>query len=142
MEDIQDVESSHVVTSSGGSVSVNGMNLTCPPGAVDDPVTIKLTLEEPYKHCGLLVQRGLENDVIFVKPIINCQPNRQMFKKHVTLTISLNSGKEQSIEPTATSGTLIVVHGKPTNDGKIFWEDITHNSKFDSKMNELKVDFH
>ena len=50
MEDIQDVESSHVLTRYFGSVSVNEMNLSCPRGAVDDPVTIKLTLEEPYKH--------------------------------------------------------------------------------------------
>ena len=118
---------------------MNGVNLTCPPGAVVDPVTIRLALEEPYKHCGLLVQRGIENDAIFVKPIVNCQPNGQMFKKHVTLTISLDSGKEQSIDPTSTYGALIVVHGTPANEGKIFWEDITNNSKFDSEKKELKV---
>jgi len=35
----------------GGLVSVKGVKLLCPPGAVDDPVTVRLVLEEPYKYC-------------------------------------------------------------------------------------------
>ena len=133
MEDGQDVKSSGVVTSEGGSVSVNDVELTCPPGAVDDPVTIRLTLEEPYKYCDLLVQRGLENDVIFVAPIINCQPNGQIFKKHVTLAIAFDNGKVKSTD------ALLVLHGKPTTQGKIVWENITHNLKVDLVKKELKV---
>ncbi len=115
-------------------MSVNDVNLTCPPEAVDDYLLIKLTLEEPHKYIGRIVERGLEHDVMFDKPIINCQPNGQIFKKHVTLTISFDSGKE--ISP----GALLVLHGTPTNDGKIFWEDITHDSKIDLEKEELKVE--
>ncbi|KAJ7393464.1 hypothetical protein OS493_006443 [Desmophyllum pertusum] len=134
VEDVQNVEPSNVVTSDGGSVSVKGAKLICPTGAVDDPVTIKLKLEEPYSYCGLIVHNGLENDVIFGAPIINCQPNGQMFKKHVTLTVALDNEIKKSI------GALLVLHGTPTNDGKIFWEDITHNSQFDLEKEELQVE--
>ncbi|KAJ7393461.1 hypothetical protein OS493_006440 [Desmophyllum pertusum] len=134
LEDVQNVEPSSVVTSDGGSVSVNGVKLTCPTEAVDDSVTIKLTLEEPYTYCGLIVHHGLENDVIFGAPIINCQPNGQKFKKHVTLTVALDNEKEKATD------ALIVLHGTPTNDGKLFWEDITHNSQFDLEKEELQVE--
>ncbi|XP_078373923.1 uncharacterized protein LOC144657462 [Oculina patagonica] len=136
MEDVQDIASSGLVTmtSEGGSVSVEGVRLTCPPGAVDDSATIKVKLEEPYKYCGLLVQRGLENDVIFQTPIINCQPNGQIFKKPVTLTTAFDNEKGKS------NGALLVLHGKTTPEGRIFWEDITHDSKFDLEKRELKVE--
>ncbi|KAJ7388408.1 hypothetical protein OS493_037800 [Desmophyllum pertusum] len=134
VEDVEDVESSSVVTKEGGSVSVKGVKLTCPTGAVDDPVTIKLKLEEPYKYCGLIVHHGLENDVIFGAPVINCQPNGQMFKKHVRLTVALDN------EIGRSTGALLVLHGAPTSDGKIFWEDITHNSRFDLEKEELQVE--
>ncbi|KAJ7393469.1 hypothetical protein OS493_006450 [Desmophyllum pertusum] len=134
LEDVQNVEPSSVVTSDGGSVSVNGVKLTCPTEAVDDPVTIKFTSEEPYTYCGLIVHNGLENDVKFVAPIINCQPNGQKFKKHVTLTVALDNEKEKATD------ALIVLHGTPTNDGKLFWEDITHNSQFDLEKEELQVE--
>ena len=126
--------SSGIVTSQGGSVTVNGVSLKCPPGAVDEPVLIKLTLEEPYKYCDLLVQRGLENDAIFAAPIINCQPNGQRFKKHVTLTIALDR------EELKSSDSLNVLHGTRTNHGKIVWKDITHDSTFDFEREELKVE--
>ena len=134
MEDAQDVKSSAVVTIEGGSVSVNGVKLTCPPGAVDDSVIIKLKLEEPHKYYGLIVHCGLENDVIFVTPIINCQPNGQIFKKHVTLTMALDNEKGE------LSDALLVLHGAPSTEGRIFWEDITNNSKFDLEREELKVE--
>ena len=134
MEDCQDVRSSGVVTSEGGSVSVNDVKLACPPGAVDDPVSIKLTLEEPHKYCSLLVNHGLENDVMFYTPIINCQPNGQIFKKRVTLTMALDIKKEKSTD------ALLVLHGTPAAEGRIIWEDITHNSKLDLVKEELKVE--
>ena len=136
MEDlVQDGESSGHVTSVGGSVSVNGVELTCPPGAVDDPVNIKLKLQDPQKYYGLILNHGLENDLIFVAPIINCQPNGQTFKKHVTLTIALDRyEKEISTE------ALVVLHGTPATDGRIFWEDVTRYSKFDLEKEKLKVE--
>ena len=120
------------MSSEGGSLKVNGVELTCPPGALDDPVTIKLTLEEPCKYCGLIVQSGLENDIIFGASIINCQPNGQKFKKPLTLTITLDKGK-------AHFKSLIVLHGTTINDEKIFWEDITENSKFDLKKGQVST---
>ncbi|XP_078366581.1 uncharacterized protein LOC144650716 isoform X2 [Oculina patagonica] len=131
--EVQVAESSDVVTSEGGSVSMNGVTLTCPPGAVDDSVIIKLKLEEPHEYCGLLVQRGLENDVIFDTPMINCQPNGATFRKRVTLKVALDKGKERS------TANLFVLHGTPTTKGRIFWEDITHNTKFDLEKEELEV---
>ena len=86
------------MTSNGGLVSVKGVKLICPPRAVDDPVAIKLILEETYKYCGLIVNHELENDLKFGAPIINCQPNGQMFKKHVKFVIAVDSGRENSIE--------------------------------------------
>lgn len=135
MEEVQDVESSGIVTSEGGSVNVNGVKLTCPPGAVDDPVNIKLKLEEPQRYCGLILNHGLENDLIFGAPIINCQPNGQTFKEHVTLTIAVDRNEKGN-----STDALLVLHGTPTTDGRIFWEDITQNSKFDLEKKELKVE--
>ena len=83
-------------------MSVKGVKLTCPAGAVDDPVTITLKLEEPYTYCGLIIHHGLENDIIFGAPIINCQPNGQMFKKHVIFRVALDS------EIGLSTGALIV----------------------------------
>ena len=133
MEDAQDVESSGIVASRGGSVSVNGVKLTCPHGAVKDPVTVKLKLDEPHKYCGLLIHRGLENVVIFDGHIINCQPNGQIFEKNVMLTISFDKMKRKSPD------ALLVLHGTPTTEGRIFWEDITCSSKFDLVKKELEV---
>ena len=130
---VQDVESSSVVTSNGGIASVNGVKLIFPPGAVDDPVAIKLVLEEPYKYCGLILDHSLENKLKFGAPIINCQPNGQMFKKHVKFVIAVDSEKENSIE------AFLVLHGTPAEGGKIHWEDITRNSKFDLENKELSV---
>ena len=134
MKSDQNVES-NVMTSEGGTVCVNGVLLTCPPGAVDDHVTIKLKLEEPFMHWGPIVKHGLENDVIFATPIINCQPNGQTFQKNVTLTIAFKNRKGQS-----HAGDLLVLHGTPNTVGRVLWEDITHNSKFHSKEKELNVE--
>lgn len=111
-------------------MSVKGVKLICPPGAVDDPVAIKLILEETYKYCGLIVNHGLENELKFGAPIINCQPNGHMFKKYVKLVIAVDSEKENSI---------LVLHGTPTEGGKINWEDVTRNSQFDLVNKELSV---
>ena len=136
MEDkVQDVESSGLVTSEGGSVTVNGVQLTCPAGAVDDPVNIKLELLAPQKYYGLILNHGLENGLIFLAPIINCQPNGQTFKKHVTLTIALDRHEKE-----ISTEALLVLHGTPATDGRIFWEDVSRDSKFDLEKEELKVE--
>ena len=70
------------------------MELICHPGALKDPVCIKLTLEEPYKHYGWIIQSRLENDVIFGARIVNCQPNGRKFNKPLILTITLDKEKE------------------------------------------------
>lgn len=114
-------------------MSVKGVKLICPPGAVDDPVAIKLILEEAYKYCALIFYHGLENDLKFGAPIINCQPNGQMFKKRVKFVIAIDSEKENSID------AFLVLHGTPTESGKIYWEDVTCNSKFDLENKELSV---
>ena len=114
-------------------MSVKGVKLICPPGAVDDPVTIKLILEETYKYSSLIVNHRLENDLKFGAPIINCQPNGQMFKKHVKFVIAVDSERENSTE------AFLVLHGTPSGSGKIHWEDITRNSKFDMENKELSV---
>ena len=133
-EENEDVTAFGIVSSEGASLSVNGVKLTCPPGAVKDPVTIKLTLEEPYRHCCLIAQCGLQNDAIFGTPIINCQPNGHKFEKYVTLSVALNSGKEKSY------GALLVLHGARTNNGRTNWDDITQMSKFDMEKKQLTVE--
>ena len=132
-EAVQDVESSSLITSNGGLVSVKGVTLICPPGAVDDPVVVKLILEEPSKYCGLILNHGLENDLKFGSPIINCQPNGQTFKKHVKFVIALDN------EIKNVNEANLVLHGTPTGGRKICWENITHNSKFDLEKKELSV---
>ena len=121
------------MTSNGGLVSVKGVKLICPPGAVDDPVAIKLILEETYKYCGLILNHGLENKLKFCAPIINCQPNGQMFKKHVKFVIAVDNERENSID------AFLVLHGTPAEGGKIRWEDVTRNSKFDLENKKLSV---
>ena len=97
------------------------VKLVCPPGAVEDPVSVKITLEDPSKHYGLIVQRDLENDVMFSTPIINLQPNGHVFKKSVTLTtkLKLNDFKRDDV---------LILHGTEAGDGTVTWYDITQNS--------------
>ena len=121
------------MTSNGGLVSMKGVKLVCPPRALDEPVVVKLTLEEPYKYCGLILNHGLENYLKFGAPIINCQPNGQMFKKQMKLVIAIDNGTENSPE------SFLVLHGTPAIGRKIYWEDITHNSIFDLENKELSV---
>ena len=56
-EDCKGAAASKIVTSNGASLSVKGVTLIFPPGAVKDPVTIQLTLDEPYKYCYRLIAR-------------------------------------------------------------------------------------
>ena len=124
---------SAIITRDGGVVDGYGIKLVCPLGAVDKPVHIKITLEDPSKFYGLIVQKDLENDVIFCGPIINLHPNGHLFQKPVTLTSNLN------MEDVRYDHVLIL-HGKEAIDGKISWEDITHASKIDVKNGEVNIE--
>ena len=133
-ENSKDATASKIVTSDGASLSVKGVTLTFPPGAVKDPVTIQLTLEEPYGYCYLIARCGLQNDLIFVAPIVNCQPNGQKFKNQITMKVTLNGKRAKSL------GDPLVLHGTRTGQSqKPNWEDITDKSKFDFETKELKV---
>ena len=113
-------------------MSADGVRLVCPPGAVDNPVYINITLEAPVKHYGLIVQRGLENDIVFASPIVSLQPNGQLFNKPVTLTtkIRIDEGNDG----------LLVLHGTEARDGKISWLDISQNSVINVEKKELNIE--
>ncbi|KAJ7315651.1 hypothetical protein OS493_038442, partial [Desmophyllum pertusum] len=126
---------SGIITSQGGIVKAEGVQLVCPPKAVDNPVSIKITLEDPVKYYDLIVQRGLENDVMFGGPIINLQPNGHLFKKPVTLTtkIKIEEGNLKCED-------VLVLHGTEAKDGKIFWRDITQNAIINVIKKEVSVE--
>ena len=126
------VESAGLVTSKGGVVDAKDVQVVCPPGAVDNPVTIKITLEEPFRHYGQIVSKGLENDVIFASPIIRLQPNGQQFKKAVSVKTRLR-GDMGNID------SYRILHGTQDGEGKIHWEDVTHASKIDLEQKEVTV---
>ena len=109
------------------------VKLVCPPGAVDDPVHLKITLEDPSKYYGLIVQRDLENDVMFGTPIINLQPNGHVFKKPVTVTIKLeiNDFKRDDV---------VILHGREARDGTITWNDITQNATINETNAEVEIE--
>ena len=95
----------------------DGVRLVCPPGAVDHPVYISITLEDPVKFYGLIVQKGLENDIVFASPVVTLHPNGLLFTKPVTLTTKIKMDKR--------SDCLLVLHGTEVTDGKISWLDIS-----------------
>ena len=109
------------------------VKLVCPPGAVDDPVSVKITLEDPSKHYGLIVQRDLENDVMFGTPIINLQPNGLVFKKSVTVTtkLKINDFKRDDV---------LILHGTEARNGTITWYDITQNSTINETNAEVVIE--
>ena len=110
--------------------------LECPPGALekwDEPLAIKITLEKPSKHYDMLVKNGLENDVIFIAPIMNLQPNGQTFQNPVIVTAKL------AIDENTLENNILILHGTQTRGGKIVWEDITHESEIDLQKKEVKV---
>ena len=86
-EAVQDVESSSVMTTEGGLVSVQGVKLLCPPGAVDDPVTVKLVLEEPYKYCGLILNHGPWQTTCYHKTL--CGQSGRSSLNHKTSLVTL-----------------------------------------------------
>ena len=113
-------------------MSADGVQLVCPPGAVDNPVYISITLEDPVKYYGLIVQKGLENDIVFASPIVTLHPNGHLFEKPVTLTtkIKMNMGGD----------SFLVLHGTEATDGKISWLDISQNSVTNVSKKEVSVE--
>lgn len=114
---------------------MDGVQLMCPPGAVDNPVSIKITLEDPVKYYGLVVQRGLENDVKFAAPIVNLQPNGHLFKKPVTLTTKIKIR-----EGGGRCKNVLVLHGTEARDGKISWQDISQKSIINVGKKEVSIE--
>ena len=131
------IETVGIVDYKGGVVSVaEDIQLTCPAGAIgqsEDPVAIKITLEKPSTHLDMIVKSGLQNDVMFIAPVFNLQPNGQVFKKPVTLTTTLTIEKDSSRD-------VVIFHGTQNRDGKIVWEDVTHKSKIDLENEKLTVE--
>ena len=127
---------SGIITSEGGVVRVEGVQLVCPPGAVDNPVSIQITLEDPVKSYDLIVQRGLENDVMFAAPIVHLQPNGHLFKKPATLTTKVKI-KEGDV---TCEGGLLVLHGTEARDGKISWQDISQKSIINVTKKEVSIE--
>lgn len=113
-------------------MSADGVRLVCPPGAVDNPVYINITLEDPVKYYGVIVQKGLENDIVFASPIVNLQPSGHLFKKPVTLTtkIKIDEGYDG----------LLVLHGTEARDGRISWQDISQNPMTNVTKKEVSIE--
>ena len=123
---------SKIITSAGGAVVGESVKLVCPPGAVDNPVNVDITLEDPSRYCGLIAQKDLENDVMFCAPVIILQPNGHSFKKPVTLTTKFKI-KNFKFED------VVILHGTEARDGRITWRDISHNSKIDEANSEVNI---
>ena len=122
-----------VVTSEGGVVTGENVKLVCPPGAVDNPVSVGIKLEDPSTYYGLLIRKDLERDVMFGAPIINLQPNGYFFKKPVTLTTKFEM-KDFKCDD------VLILHGTEASDGKITWQDITRNSQIDVTTQEVTIE--
>ncbi|XP_078354085.1 uncharacterized protein LOC144638728 isoform X1 [Oculina patagonica] len=136
-ENKSQVQTFGIVDYKGGVVVAEDVQLTCPTGAVgqsEDPVPIKITLEKPSTHCDMIVKNGLQNDVMLIAPVINLQPNGQVFKKPITLTTTL------TIDEHSSRNDVLVLHGTQTTDGRIVWEDFTHKSKIDLENEKLEVE--
>ena len=126
-----------IVNCEGGVVVAQDVQVIFPNGAIgklEGHVTIKIILEKPFTHCDMIVKNGLENDVMFIAPVISLQPNGHVFKQPVTVTTKL------AIEKEASLNDVLILHGTQERDGKIVWKDITHKSKIDLEKKEMKVE--
>ena len=124
---------SSFVTSKGGVVTGKSVKLVCPPGAVDNPVSVNITLEDPSKYYGYLIRKDLESDVMFGAPIINLQPSGYFFKKPVKLTTKFEIKDLKC-------GEVLILHGTEAGDGKITWQDITRNSQINETSQEVTIE--
>ena len=113
------------VTCKGGVLVGESVKLICPPGAVDNSLSVNVTLEEPSKYYGHLVLKDLENEVMFGAPIISLEPTGRFFKKPLTLISKLNMKVNRD--------DVLILHGSKTGGEKITWQDVTGKSKMDEK---------
>ena len=104
----------------------DGVRLVFPAKAVNLPLDINITLENPSRYYGLIIEKDLQNDVVFCAPVINLRPNGYFFEKLVTLRFYLNT-KDFKCD------NVVILHGKEARDGKIHWQDITDTSEIDRR---------
>ena len=110
----------------------DGVKLVVPPGAVEKPVTISAAFEDPFRYYRLIVQKDLENDIIFAAPIIKLRPSGQVFKIPVKLTTKFTISVSKKTD-------VIVLHGTEGRDG-ISWQDVTHYSTVDEASEEVTTE--
>ena len=113
------------VTCEGGVLVGESVKLICPPAAVDNSLSVYVTLEEPSKYYGHLVLKDLENEVMFGAPIVSLEPTGRFFKKPLTLISKLNMKVNRD--------DVLILHGSKTGGEKITWQDVTGKSKMDEK---------
>lgn len=123
---------SKIINSEGGKVVGEGVKLDVPPGAVEKPVTISAAFEDPFSYYRLIVQKGLENDVVFAAPIIKLRPNGQVFKIPVKLTTKFTVSDFKKTD-------VIVLLGTEGKNG-ISWEDVTRYSNIDEACQEVTTE--
>ena len=120
------------VTCKGGVLVGESVKLICPPGAVDNSLSVYVTFEEPSKYYGHLVLKDLENEVMFGAPIISLEPTGRFFKKPLTLISKLNMKVNRD--------DVLILHGSKTGGEKITWQDVTGKSKMDEENAEVVVE--
>ena len=120
------------VTSEGGVLAGESVQLVFPPKAVDRSLTVYVTLEDPSKYYGQFVLRDLENDVMFGTPIISLEPSGHLFKKPLTLIGTFNMNFDWN--------DVFIFHGSKSGGEKITWHDVTHNSKIDEANTEVIIE--
>ena len=126
-----------IVNHEGGVLFAEDIQVIFPNGAIsklEGDVVLKIFLEKPSAHCDMIVKNGLENEVMFIAPVLNLQPSGQVFNKPVILQIKLSTGTDAFCP-----SEVLVLHGTRATDGKIVWEDITDQSTVDLEKKELKV---
>ena len=120
------------VTSEGGALAGESVQLVFPPKAVDRSLTVYVTLEDPSKYYGQFVLRDLENDVMFGTPIISLEPSGHLFKKPLTLIGTFNMNFDWN--------DVLILHGSKSGGEKITWHDVTHNSKIREANTEVIIE--
>ena len=120
------------VTNKGGVLLDENVKLICPPGAVDDSLSVSVILEDPSKYYGQFVLKDLENNVTFGAPIISLGPSGHFFNKPLTL--------KSMVDINFNWDDVLILHGSKTSGGKITWQDISHNSNIDEANTGLVIE--
>ena len=120
------------VTNKGGVLLGENVELICPPGAVDNSLSVSVTLEDPSNYYGQFVLKDLENNVKFGAPIISLGPSGHFFNKPLTL--------KSMVDINFNWDDVLILHGSKTSGGKITWQDISHNSNIDEANTGLVIE--